>query len=121
MLIGILTGDLTVCHTLCMRQKEKGSLAIVTALIVVLLLIMGAGVYLYLHSSSVNSDTTTAQNPTPTTTVTDFAPNLAKSQKARIMIENTDSSKEEILLSKTQVDSYVKSLSSNEKVISISQ
>ena len=50
--------------------------------------------------------------------MTDMSPNVPNDQKTAVVIMHSDSSREEIIMANTLVDSYVKNLDADTKVIS---
>jgi len=104
-----------------MREKNINGFLNVLVIILTVAVLFLAGFTFFLlkkvntvktFKSSVNSQIT------PTMKMTDMSPNVPNDQKTAVVIMHSDSSREEIIMANTLVDSYVKNLDADTKVIS---
>jgi hypothetical protein len=104
-----------------MREKiSDGFLNILVIIMVIaVLFLVGFAFFLLKKVNSAKTVQPSASTQiTPAMKVTDMSPELSNDQKTAVVIMHSDSSREEIIMANSLVDSYVKSLDSDTKVVS---
>lgn len=108
------------------NQPQPRSHSLLFWIIIAVFLLIGGAMLWYIflgghgggNASVPSAITPTSFVPSPTPKITDLAPLLAANLKTVVLIQNSDSSYEKVIVPTVQVATYLKSLPAGEKFVS---
>lgn len=100
--------------------SQSHSLTWIVWILLAAILVVGVTIlFIFLNKSpSPTPISSTTPNATPTPKVMDLAPSIAANLKTILLIQNSDSSLEKIIIPTQQVDAYIQNLPEGERFIS---